>query len=166
MPKRETKKCTEAEKLTRVHEAKGMLLDGASRADMLRHGADQWGLNTRQVENYVAEARAMMLDELQDQSMADTRWHVAARMRLYAKALKGKPSEHGLQPDFSTALRALDSLAKLQGYMMTDSERARQQTDLAAMTPEKQAEMIEEAVSVLGGNVNWPEGHPAKRLEN
>ena len=53
-------KSTKAAKLFRVNAVYGMLVNGASRTDIHRFAADEWGISTRQADEYMREARVKL----------------------------------------------------------------------------------------------------------
>ena len=50
-------KSTKAAKEFRVNTVYKMLIDGASRSQILQFCSDEWNISTRQGDNYIAEAR-------------------------------------------------------------------------------------------------------------
>jgi hypothetical protein len=60
-------KASEHEVLTRVHEVYSLLIRGASRYRVVRHASEKWGVGERQAENYIAEARKLLLRDAEQQ---------------------------------------------------------------------------------------------------
>lgn len=99
-------KATHAEKETRVNLVYDLLLGGATRWQILQYGAKhEWGLKARQIDNYIADANALIASEAE--------FH---RAREIGKA-KGRLEmviKRALNiSDFATVLRAQAELNKL-----------------------------------------------------
>lgn len=128
-------------KFLRVHQVKKFLLEGSHRADILQFCAETWKIENRQADTYIQEARAMIRDDMQSMGLADAEWHIASRLHIYSRAAEIN--------DYPTALRVLDSLAKIQGYLDNPGER-RRRFDLGALPPEQKAQLIMAAARKLG----------------
>lgn len=53
-------KPTAAEKILRIQTVYGLLVSGESRANILRHNAETWGVSERTTDAYLAEARELI----------------------------------------------------------------------------------------------------------
>jgi len=60
-------KASEHEKFTRVHEVYSLLVRGASRYRVIRYAAENWGIGERQAEEYLAEARRLLVRDAEQQ---------------------------------------------------------------------------------------------------
>jgi hypothetical protein len=100
-----TGRSTEAEALLRRLQVRKWLLEGFQRMEIVRFGAELWRLRTRQMEYYIAAAKAEIRDLADAAGLVNQQWHVAARVHLYNKALGAE--------DLRTALRVVDSLHHL-----------------------------------------------------
>lgn len=56
-------KSTKAEKEMRINRFARLLSNGATRSDCVQYGASQWGLCTRQSDQYIAWAREVLRDD-------------------------------------------------------------------------------------------------------
>ena len=54
------KRSTAAEKDYRVNRIARLLSNGAVRSEVLQYAASEWGLKTRQTDNYIADAREIL----------------------------------------------------------------------------------------------------------
>jgi hypothetical protein len=60
-------KASEHEILTRVHEVYCLLVRGASRYRVVRHVSEKYGVGERQAEDYLAEARKLLIRDAEQQ---------------------------------------------------------------------------------------------------
>jgi hypothetical protein len=103
-------KSTKAEVLKRVEEVFKLRLGGAEYADVVQYASaaeQNWGVSERQIRNYIAAADKLMKERFDSRAEHLLARHLLQRRLLYAHALGAG--------DFSTALRILDSEAKLEG---------------------------------------------------
>jgi hypothetical protein len=122
----------------RIDAVFSLRLLGALPIDIRRHAADQgWNVGERQLQRYTAAADKLLgasLERNHDQLLAH---HFAARRALYARAMSVS--------DYGTALRTLDSEAKLVGlFDMKLDDLAKQVRELR--------EWVEEVVGFQRGN--------------
>lgn len=100
-------KATKAEHEARVTEVYGFLIRGASRAMILRHAAEKWGLKTRQTETYIGLARerfARLAETVRDEEFGRA---LEQLNDLYQKSLTGK--------DYSNCLKVRQELSEHLG---------------------------------------------------
>ena len=101
-------KATNHESLLKTQEVYGFLTSGHSRGNIVRTLSEQWGCSERQVDNYIAKARAMLE---QDAAMARPAWLAEAlgRLRTYevAAAKRGQ---------LQVAVNSVQTQAKLIGF--------------------------------------------------
>jgi hypothetical protein len=100
-------KCDKTEVLRRVIAIKTGILEGKTKAELIDYYAEKWGVKPRTVSDYVTKATTAISKGIDDISDELFDWHVGARMSLYNKAIADK--------DYSTALRILSDMAKIQG---------------------------------------------------
>jgi hypothetical protein len=101
---------TKAEVLKRVEEVFKLRLGGAEFADIREYAAapeQAWGVSDTQLWRYVAAADRLVKERFDARAEHLLARHLLQRRLLYAHALGAG--------DFSTALRILDSEAKLEG---------------------------------------------------
>ena len=107
-------KANNIEVVSRVLQVKKAVLEGAHRQDILQLCAEEFGLEERMADEYMAKARSEIKIEVEAMGQTTLPWHIAARMHLFNKAARIN--------DLSNARQILDSLAKLQGLMVEKSE--------------------------------------------
>ncbi|MBE9178690.1 hypothetical protein IQ268_08970 [Oculatella sp. LEGE 06141] len=83
-------KSSDAELEQRVHAVYLLLLRREPRQHILRYAASEWGLSTRQTDEYISRARERMTQDIAvDREIARAE-HVAIRRDLYNKAYKNE----------------------------------------------------------------------------
>ncbi len=100
------KRATEGERLERIHKVKKLILTGTVRADILQYGASEWKLGPRSVDTMLAAAKELIGHECEKEGLGTLKWHIAARLNIINRCMS--------IADHATALRSIDSLAKLQ----------------------------------------------------
>ncbi len=102
------KKATNHESLLKTQEVYGYLTTGHSRGNIVRTLSEKWGCSERQVDNYIAKARALLEE---DAAMARPAWLAEAlgRLRTYESAAYAKGQ-------FSVAVQSIQTQAKLIGF--------------------------------------------------
>jgi hypothetical protein len=109
-PPTRPRKSTLAEVRRRVLEVLRLRLDGAELADICDYAAQQgppWGLSRSQLYRYIRAAERYCKRHFEKEAGTLLAKHVKQRHRLYARA--------NADGDLATALRALDSAARLAG---------------------------------------------------
>ena len=107
MPK-ENKRSDKLEVAKRIDEVLAIRLGGAQRHEVLQFASEQgWGLTDRQIDTYIRKADDLAIEQQEKSRRRLLGMHRAKRGALYARAINA--SDHG------TALRVLDSEAKLLG---------------------------------------------------
>ncbi len=94
------------EYLERIHKVKKFILTGTVRADILLYASKNWNVSDRTVTTMLGAARDLIGQECEKEGLATLEWHIAARLNEFNRCM-------GIA-DHATALRILDSLAKLQ----------------------------------------------------
>ena len=107
-------KATQIEVVYRILQVKKAVLEGAHRQDIIQLCAEEWGLEERQADGYIAKAAKEIRLEIEAVGVTNLQWHIAARMHLFNKAARIN--------DLSNARQILDSLAKLQGLWVDKAE--------------------------------------------
>ena len=99
-------KASEHEILTRVHDVYCMLVRGASRYRVIRHASEKWGVGERQAENYIAEARKLLM---RDAEIQRPEWLATnlAILQGQAEALLSGPNGDGTGVSINSRLAAL-----------------------------------------------------------
>ena len=100
-------KSTNAEIEVRVQKVIDMVLDGFSRADIVRYAAKNWKLQSRQVDDYLKAAKEGIKEIAAPEKGEQTQTAIARLNRLYQKC-------HA-NGDFRTCLAIQESLSKLLG---------------------------------------------------
>jgi hypothetical protein len=101
-------KADKVETARRVQQILEIRLDGAQRHDVTKFAEEQgWKVCGRQLDRYIRRADALLFREMDKNREQWLARHIAARSTLYARALNSG--------DHATALRILDSQAKLLG---------------------------------------------------
>ena len=95
-----------AEMLSRAHDVKKLILAGTVRDDILRYAAKKWKIKSRTVDDLLRKAKTLIGQECEKEGLATLEWHIAARLNAFNRCMS--------IADHATALRILDSLAKLQ----------------------------------------------------
>jgi hypothetical protein len=109
-PPTRPRKSTLAEVRRRVFEVLRLRLDGAELADICDYAAQQqppWGLSRSQIYRYIKAADKACQRQYEAQAGRLLARHVLQRHRLFARA--------NAEGDHASALRALDSAARLAG---------------------------------------------------
>ncbi len=109
------KKATLAEVEERVTVVYTLLIRGASREEILRHGAEKWALATRQMEDYLSRA-TVRLTEL----AAFVREEEIGRARAQLHDLYGKNMK---VQDYKSALSVRKDLSELLGLYAPRTEK-------------------------------------------
>ncbi len=102
------KKSTNVEIHQRVQACYGLLTQGKSTSDIVHYGSEQWDVTTRQVENYLQRARAMLE---RDAELTRPAWLAEALGRL--RRYEENAYERG---QLSTAISSVITQAKLIGF--------------------------------------------------
>ena len=101
------KHCTKVEKAQRVSECVQLISSGATTSNLVRYCADKWGLGRRQAEVYIAEARKIIIADVDmDRKI------VVAEMIATCKVLIRKGMQTG---NYSTVLGAMNRISALCG---------------------------------------------------
>ena len=109
------KKATHAEIEERVTVVYTLLIRGASREEILRHGSETWSLTTRQVEDYLARARKRF-----EELAAYVREEEIGRARAQLHDLYGKNMK---VQDYKAALQVRKDLSELLGLYAPKTEK-------------------------------------------
>jgi hypothetical protein len=108
-------KSSTAEVRRRVEEVFRLRLGGAEFADIVQFASapeQNWQVGHRQLWNYIAAADKLIVERFDVKARYLLARHLLQRRQLYAHAVGAG--------DFSTALRVLDSEAKLEGLYPAD----------------------------------------------
>ena len=104
------KKGTNVEVDGRVNAVYDLLLQAYSRAQIVRHCAEEWDISERQAENYIARARKF---QQLDAELERPEWLAAAIARL-----QDYEREARKRGNLSIAIKALENQAKLLRFEM------------------------------------------------
>jgi hypothetical protein len=110
-------KSTKAEILQRVEAVFRLRLGGAEFSDILQYASapeQNWNVSQRQMWNYIRAADQLVKERLDARAEHLLNRHILQRRQLYAHAMGAG--------DYSTALRILDSEAKLEGLFVERHE--------------------------------------------
>jgi hypothetical protein len=99
------KKGTNVEVDGRVNAVYDLLLQAYSRAQIVRHCAEEWDISERQAENYIARARKLQ-QEVADQNRDE--WFVGALSRL-----QDCEREARKRGNIGVAIKAVETQARL-----------------------------------------------------
>ena len=102
------KKCTKYEKEKRILQFVQMLSKGAVNSELIRYAADEWGIGKRQAEDYLAEARQVVIDDVNHD-----RKIVVAEMVHMMKAVTKEGFRTGQLNSVIGAANTLSRVAKL-----------------------------------------------------
>ena len=107
-------KATKAQIIERIQAVKALLLDNASRGDILDLCATKFGVGESQTNEYTGRAREEIAAETEAVSLASIKWHILQRMNLYRR-LNGSDQ-------LRDALAVLKDLAELQGLYKQENK--------------------------------------------
>ena len=101
------KRCTKVDKAQRIAQLVRLISNGAVTSEMLRYAADQWDLSTRQAESYIAEAREIIINDINlDRKV------VVAEMMAVCKTIIKKGMQGG---NYNAVLGAINSIDRMGG---------------------------------------------------
>ena len=101
------KRATKVDKQVRINELVKLISNGAVTSDLIRFASDHWGVTDRQAENYIREAREVIIADInQDRSM------VVAEMLHISRTVIKKALEKG---EYNNALGAMKLITRLGG---------------------------------------------------
>ena len=101
------KQCTALEKEQRVYVFVDLLANGAVTSDLIRFSADNWGIGRRMTEKYIAEARAIIVDDInQDRTQV-----IAEMLSVCRTLIKDSIKKNQL----NVALGAVNTISRLGG---------------------------------------------------
>jgi len=124
------KKATLIESAQRVDTIFDMILQGASRSDVIRYCSEEYGIGERQSEVYMKKARELMQADAEKARSDNFAIAVARYNRLFAKNYKIQ--------DFRECRNVQQALDKLTGVAAPAQEQPRQ-TKLTSLMPKKKA---------------------------
>lgn len=107
------------EKERRIRVVQEWLLSDATHADIITQGAGKWGTSARQMQRYIADAYEgfkKMTDGLVAHRL---HYHIQRRMKLLRDLEKKNQAS-----SVNVSLSILDSMAKLEGIMVSKHEHA------------------------------------------
>lgn len=114
-PRRHGKKATNAQIEERVTAVYGLLVRGATREEILRHGSATWSLTERQVEDYLSRA-TKRLEALAHYVREEELGRARAQLHdLYGRNMKVQ--------DYKSALAVRKDLSELLGLYPVKTER-------------------------------------------
>jgi len=102
------KKCTKYEKEKRILQFVQMLSKGAVNSELFRYASDEWGIGKRQAEDYLAEARQVVISDVNHD-----RKIVVAEMIHMMKAVMKEGFRTGQLNSVIGAANTLSRVAKL-----------------------------------------------------
>lgn len=121
----------------RTQQVAEMLLDGASRLEVIQFASEEWKVSERQVDNYIAKANEAIYEERAANVAHKRAKHVAMRERMARKAIKAG--------DTKLALTLLDSAANLEGLFVAKHEHEFSgSVETTALTPAEQLAKLQE----------------------
>ena len=85
-----SKKATKAEIETRINHISNLLVRGERYHDIVRFSAKKWNIKSRQVDNYIREARKRIFQTLETNLYYNLARAIGVRRRLFRNALKEK----------------------------------------------------------------------------
>lgn len=98
-------RCTKVEHEIRVFEFVKLISSGAVRSDLLQHAAEKWGLKTRQTDYIIAQARQVIVEDINQERQQVTAELLHTMKRVIHGAMKDK--------QYNNAIGAASLLAKL-----------------------------------------------------
>ena len=101
------KRATKVDKAQRIAQLVRLISNGAVTSEMLRYAADQWGLSTRQAESYIAEAREVIIEDINHDRKVVVAELMHGAHTIWKAALKEK--------QFNNALGAMNLISRLGG---------------------------------------------------
>ena len=111
------KKATNAEIEQRVNEIYTLLLQSEPREKIVQDRSKKWGITHRQVDGYIAKAKARMSEDLEQDRQEHLNTAIAQRKDLYRQAYKAKK--------WFTCLQIADSRDKLLGLEFSVEDHVR-----------------------------------------
>ena len=102
------KKCTKVEKARRVDTFVRLISNGAVNSDLIRYASVEWGLTSRMAENYIAEARKVIIQDIDQE-----RPQVLAECIHTCKTIIKQAMKAGQYHNAIGAMNTLSKLAKL-----------------------------------------------------
>ena len=103
-------KSTKAAKEFRVNTVYKLLTDGASRSQILQFCSDEWGISTRQGDNYIAEAR-----EKCEQDCTISRQEFLAEAIVGLRSIRQQAERRGQYQVAVNTVRLMTELVGLDG---------------------------------------------------
>ena len=101
------KRCTKVDKAQRIAQLVRLISNGAVTSEMLRYATDQWGVSTRQGESYIAEARKIIINDID----LDRKTVVAEMMAVCLTIIK-----KGMQgTNYNAVLGAINAIDRMGG---------------------------------------------------
>ena len=101
------KRCTKLERAKRVQTFVRLLANGAVTSDLVQFGADNWGLERRMTEKYIAEARAIIVEDINQE-----RTQVVAEMLAVCRTI----IKNGMKTNqLNVVLGSVNTIARLGG---------------------------------------------------
>ena len=101
------KKCTLIEREKRIQTFVRLISNGAVTSDLVRYSADNWGLARRTTEKYIADARAIIIADInQDRQV------VVAEMLHISRNLIKKAMAKG---EYNNVLGGMNFIARVGG---------------------------------------------------
>ncbi len=101
------KRASKAEKEKRISQIVRLISNGAVTSELIRFATDEWQVSTRQAENYIAHARKVIVDDInQDRHI------VIAEMMHTCHTIIKKGMQGG---NYNAVLGAMNRIAALGG---------------------------------------------------
>lgn len=140
------KKATDAEILKRLKAVEIRLLRNDSYAEIVRYCTTKYKITQRQVDKYIRKVKDKWTEILDKDSERNLSKAIVQREQLYNKIIKSKKLSHN---KIKTALKILDSIAKIQGIMINKIDlKGEVKFDLSNLSDEE----LREAEKELGIN--------------
>ncbi len=104
------KKTSQAEYQKRVLELVKLLSNGAVTSQLIQHASDKWGIGERMAHNYIARARAIIVEDVNQEREA-----VVAEMLHITRNLIQQAMAKG---EYNNALGGMNLITRLGGLEM------------------------------------------------
>jgi hypothetical protein len=116
-PPRKSRKSTDAEMTRRVNEVYRQLIQRKTRPEILQYSAETWQVNTRQAENYIAKATAL----IKQQSAYDRDEELVMAVELMKHVIRKSLNVMDYQRTIS-AQREINSLLGLNAPVKSETK--------------------------------------------
>ena len=105
------RKCTKADKAQRITKLVKLISNGAVTSDLVQYCAYHWGLQRRQSDNYIAEARKVIIEDINRDRQIVVAEMISTCHEIIKRGMHGK--------NYNAVLGAMNRIAALGGLDQT-----------------------------------------------